>query len=133
MVFMSSLAVADQQHASAQTIRSGATSGEVKVREVMPTGWRRTVNGWEHTSHWQRHSHAQQLQHWIHVSHRHESPQVIAAMTELQQLHPLVYAITLLTFTSAVVWISSLRRQASAVRRHAYPPVGTRAPTAQAV
>ncbi len=136
VVCLSSLFAAGDQHAGAQTGRSHETNGEVKVREVMPTGWRRTVNGWENTSHWQRHSQAQQLQHWIHVSRQHESPRVIAAMAELQQLHPLLHATCLLAFTSAVFWISSLRRQASAARRHASQSdqsAGAQAPSAQVV
>ena len=112
----------DDHHAVAQSVDSRELSGEVQVREVMPTGWRRTVNGWENSTNWRPRGQSNQLLHWIHVSHKHESPRVIAALAELQRLHPLLYAVCLLAFTSTVIWISSLRRQASANLRPTSPP-----------
>lgn len=130
---LSSLCANVSPYAIAQSPGSNARTGSAEVREVLPTGWRRTVNGWENAASWRARSQARQLQHWIKVSHQHESPRVIAAMAELRELHPLVYAFSLMAFTWAVFQVSSHRRRTSAIRRRSRQLAETKTSVAQAV
>jgi hypothetical protein len=77
---------------------------EVRIAEVSPAGWRRTVNGWEKAEDWIRPtamSH-RSINQWIEIQHTYEPLPVRSLLARIGSIHPLVYSVVLLVFVIGV-------------------------------
>ncbi len=91
--------------------KSTAAKTEVHAVEVLPTGWRRTVDGWERAESWslnQVHS-VHDINGWIAIEDSQQSNVVSAVLERLHAIHPLGYAAVLAAAVVAIFRVSERR------------------------
>ncbi len=77
---------------------------------VLPKGWRRTSNGWEHVSHW-RNPASLPLGELV-VSQRQREPVLIQKiLRSLREVPPLAFAMLQLTAIAAIVWVAEEQKK----------------------
>ncbi|WP_146533616.1 hypothetical protein [Rubripirellula reticaptiva] len=82
-----------------------------RVVSHVPEGWRRTVNGWEHTSTWGPVT--RQLSEWIESQQAREPLWAQRLLASLRDTPPLIFAMCQITAITAVVVFT--QRQENAV------------------
>lgn len=84
-----------------------AEKQDVKVAEVSPVGWRRTVNGWERAEDWVKPAFAshRSINQWIAIQHAYEPLTARSILASIRSVHPLVYSIALLLFVLGIVML----------------------------
>ena len=90
-------------HATAQVVAS--TSAPVSVS---PQGWRRTANGWEHSSQWRALSLS--LNDLILAQQQREPAWVQGALQRVRSLPPLVFCAMQLAMVALIVWVSETKK-----------------------
>gem|GEM_PF-3162668 len=96
----------------------------LKVAEVSPVGWRRTVNGWERAEEWVKpaFSSHRSINQWIAIQHAYEPLPARSILAYIRSVHPLVYSVTLLLFVIGIAMLNEpgvkvfLAREASSRR-----------------
>jgi hypothetical protein len=83
------------QHASRE-----ATTEDLRVAEVSPVGWRRTLRGWERAEDWANRIHEERrdINQWIAFQRAQEPLPAQWMLHCLRSIHPLMYSATLLMF-----------------------------------
>ena len=92
------------------TVRTEATnktrSSELRMATVSPTGWRRTLNGWELAESWgvPRRS-DRSINQWISVQNQQEASFARAILDRLRLVHPLVYSTMLVVIVATIAML----------------------------
>lgn len=80
----------------------------LQVVDVAPSGWRRTVDGWERAEQWfvppSRSSH--NIHQWLAIENTNQSAVVRALLEQFRSIHPLVYSASLLMAVLAIVVVN---------------------------
>lgn len=94
--------------------RHGVTD-TLRIAEVAPVGWRRTVNGWELAETWlnPRGGSARKINQWLAIHEEREASSVRACLERIRSVHPLVLSLSLLLLVLLISLAHdrSLRRQ----------------------
>ena len=101
--FESTTPVIPMTQATADTL-----TAVTEVGSIPPQGWRRTANGWEHTSHWRSRS-SRPLAELILIQRDREPAWAQKGLHVLRELPPLTYAMFQLTAIAAIVWVAESR------------------------
>ena len=82
-----------------------ATDVGVHIANVPPSGWRRTVSGWERAERWAKPAVGASLgiQHWLTIQDQRESSLARDMLGHLRALHPLFISVTLLAAVVLIV------------------------------
>ena len=83
------------------------------VKSVMPTGWRRTKNGWEHVSTWTNLGlpSAASINELIGQQQAREPRWIRMAMARISRVPPLMIALIQIAAIAAIVFVSESRRR----------------------
>lgn len=83
------------------------------VKSVMPAGWRRTKNGWEHVSTWTNLGlpTTSSINELISQQQAREPQWIRVAMARLSRVPPLMIAVMQITAIAAIVFVSESRRR----------------------
>lgn len=101
-------AAADQAPAALPT--TSASTLESNGISVLPHGWRRTANGWEHVSSWQRAT-SRPLAELVLIQCRREPAWVQQALKLLREISPVTFAMLQLTLISAIIWVADTHKK----------------------
>lgn len=77
------------------------------IAAVTPRGWRRTKNGWEHTSSWRP---QRSLSDFVHVEQQREQFWIHHFFNGVRNVPPLAYACLQIAAISAICWISQVSK-----------------------
>ena len=77
---------------------------------VLPQGWRRTANGWEHVSRWQNPA-SLPLGELVLNQQQREPAWMKAVLRTLRMLPPLAFALMQLTAIAMIVWVAEARKK----------------------
>ena len=77
------------------------------VAAVTPRGWRRTKDGWEHTSSWRP---QRSLSDFVHVEQQREQFWIHHFFNGVRNVPPLAYACLQIAAISAICWISQVSK-----------------------
>ena len=81
------------------------------MASVSPTGWRRTVSGWERAEEWRKPAAKAQLDinQWLAIQDQRESAIARGLLGQLRSVHPLCISMTLLGAVIAIVLLNERR------------------------
>lgn len=98
------LAITDVDQACMAT----ATDGGIHIASIPPSGWRRTVSGWERAEQWAKPAIESSLgiEHWLAIQDQRESSLARDMLGHLRALHPLFISVTLLAAVVVIVLLN---------------------------
>ena len=98
------LAITDVDRACMAT----ATDVGIHIASVPPSGWRRTVTGWERAEQWDQPAVGASLgiEHWLAIQDQRESSLARDLLGHLRALHPLFISVTLLAAVVLIVLLN---------------------------
>lgn len=87
----------------------------VHLANVAPTGWRRTVSGWERAEEWGKPAAKAQLgiNQWLAIQDQRESALARGLLGQLRSVHPLCISMTLLGAVIAIIFLNERRTTGS--------------------
>lgn len=99
---------------SAIPIRTVSVS-DAGTKTVLPVGWRRTKNGWEHVSTWSEFAvpAPASINELIARQHDREPRWMRTLMTRISRIPPLMIALIQITAIAAIVFVAESRRRDS--------------------
>lgn len=83
----------------------------VQIDAHVPVGWRRTTDGWEHTSNWL--SPDKSIDTWIEEQKSREPAWIQRCLAMIRNTPPLVFAILQVSMITAVVLITTRKKLAT--------------------
>ena len=103
-----------------QACMATATDVGIHIANVPPSGWRRTVSGWERAEQWAKPAVGSSLgiAHWLAIQDQRESSLARDMLGHLRALHPLFISVILLATVVVIVLLNDhmTRGSNSAVR-----------------
>ena len=87
----------------------------IHLANVPPSGWRRTVSGWERAEEWGKPAAKAQLgiNQWLAIQDQRESAFARGLLGQLRSVHPLCISMTLLGATIAIIFLNDRRATGS--------------------
>lgn len=98
----------EEQHQSQSAVRTVVVIPSTDAH--LPEGWRRTSEGWEHTSNWL--SVDKSIDTWISEQESREPAWMQRALASIRNTPPLVFAMFQLTLITAIVVITTRKKVA---------------------